>query len=127
MYQTGISCLVSSYLYNALQPAKIKFSHSRYVEKEHLQYCAPSNLSSGLATLPLDYVYINGSKTDIKTTKMLPTGEKLDGRATYLKLLQYFTTTEKTPDEIYELGWSLINRSYPEVRWQFSFESLKKY
>ncbi|XP_020600943.1 uncharacterized protein LOC110040092 [Orbicella faveolata] len=87
----------------------------RYIEKEHLQYCAPSELSSGLANLPLDFIYINGTKTNRTTTKTLPTGEKLDGKATYLKLMQYFTTTEKTPDEIYELGWSIINRKYPEV------------
>lgn len=90
--------------------------YSRYVEKEHSQYCVPSNISSGLATLPLDYVYIHGKKTSQKTSKRLPTGEKLNGKTTYLKLLQYFTTTEKTPDEIYRLGWSIINRSYPEVR-----------
>ena len=89
----------------------------RYVEKEHLLYCTPSNLSSGLASLPLDYVYVNGTKTDRKTTKRLPTGENLDGKTTYLKLLQYFTTTSKTPDEIYDLGWSMIDQSYPEVRW----------
>ncbi|KAL9963384.1 hypothetical protein ACROYT_G026894 [Oculina patagonica] len=87
----------------------------RYIEKEHLQYCTPSNLSSGLASLPLDYVYINGTKTNKTTTKTLPTGERLDGKATYLKLLQYFTTTEKTPDEIFKLGWSIINRNYPKV------------
>lgn len=98
------------------------FSNPRYVEKEHLQYCAPSGLSSGLASLPLDFIYINGTKTNRTTTKTLPTGEKLDGKATYLKLMQYFTTTEKTPDEIYELGWSIINRYYPEVRLKFSSE-----
>ncbi|XP_068734656.1 uncharacterized protein [Montipora capricornis] len=86
-----------------------------YVENEHLQYCIPSNVSSGLASLPLDYVYIHGKKTDKKTTKCLPTGEKLDGKTTYLKLLRYFTSTEKSPDEIYDLGWSVINRTYPSV------------
>ena len=95
------------------------FSNPRYVEKEHLQYCTPSELSSGLAGLPLDFIYINGTKTNRTTTKTLPTGEKLDGKGTYVKLMQYFTTTEKTPDEIYELGWSIINRNYPEVRMQF--------
>ena len=94
----------------------MKSFNLRYVEKEHLLYCIPSNLSSGLASLPLDYVYVNGTKTDRKTTKRLPTGEKLDGKNTYLKLLQYFTTTNKTPDEIYDLGWSMIDQSYPEVR-----------
>ena len=90
------------------------FFHS-YVENEHLQYCIPSNVSSGLASLPLDYVYIHGKKTDKKTTKCLPTGEKIDGKTTYLKLLRYFTSTEKSPDEIYDLGWSVINRTYPLV------------
>lgn len=99
------------------------FFNPRYFEKEHLQYCTPSELSSGLASLPLDFIYINGTKTNRATTKTLPTGEKLDGKTTYLKLMQYFTTTEKTPDEIYELGWSIINRNYPEVRLLFCFES----
>ncbi|EDO42149.1 predicted protein [Nematostella vectensis] len=41
-----------------------------YLENEHARHCVPSNISSGLATLPLDFIYDNGTSTGVKTTKL---------------------------------------------------------
>ena len=93
----------------------VYFSHCRFLETEHLQHCVPSNVSSGLATLPLSYVYINGTKTTKKTTKKLPTGERLNGKRAYESIMPYFTTITKTPDQVHQLGKDMLNKLYPEV------------
>lgn len=87
----------------------------RFLETEHLQHCVPSDVSSGLATLPLSYVYINGTKTANKTTKKLPTGEPLNGTRAYESIMPYFTTITKTPDQVHQLGKDMLNKLYPEV------------
>ncbi|KAK3717889.1 hypothetical protein QZH41_014886 [Actinostola sp. cb2023] len=87
----------------------------QYLEFNHSMYCVPSNVSSGLANLPLDYVYYNQSKTGETTTKELPFGEKLNGKEAYKMILPYFTTTDMTPDQIHDLGWSMLNRLYPQA------------
>ena len=79
-------------------------------------YCVPSSVSSGLANLPLSHIYFNGTKTDKTTTPFLPTGEKLNGRNAYEKLLAFHTTTNMTADEVYALGWKYVNLLYPQVR-----------
>jgi len=86
-----------------------------YLEFNHSQYCVPSNISSGLATLPLPYIYKNGSNTGIKTTGVLPTREPLSGKEAYKMILPYFTTNEMTPDEVYDLGQKMLNRLYPRA------------
>ena len=78
-------------------------------------YCVPSNVSSGLNDLPLSHIYFNGTKTDQKTSPFLPTGERLNGRKTYEKLVAFYTTTNLTSDEIYNLGWKQINSIYSKV------------
>lgn len=87
----------------------------KYLELEHSQYCVPSNISSGLATLPLSYIYKNGTNTGIKTTKTLPTGEALSGKEAYKMILPYFTTNQMTPDEVYELGETMLDQLYPRA------------
>ncbi len=79
-------------------------------------YCVPSNVSSGLANLPLSHIYFNGTKTDKLTVPFLPTGEKLNGKNAYKKLLAFHTTTNLTGDEVYALGWKHVNLLYPQVR-----------
>ena len=83
-----------------------------------MQHCVPSNVSSGLATLPLAYVYINGTKTNQRTTMKLPTGEPLDGKKAYEIIMPYFTTVDLTPDDVHNLGFRMLNKLYPEVRWK---------
>lgn len=87
----------------------------QYLEFNHSLYCVPSNVSSGLANLPLDYVYYKGNKTSEKTTKILPTGEPLSGKEAYKSILPYFTTTTMTPDEVNDLGWKMLNQLYPQA------------
>jgi len=86
----------------------------RYVEFNHTQYCVSSDISSGLGSLPLQSIYIN-DKVAGQATGQLPTGEKLDGRETYKKLLAYYTSTDITADQIYDSGKELVDEIYPEV------------
>ena len=92
--------------------------HYRYLEKDHIQHCVPSNVSSGLSFLPVSYVYVNGSaNVTEQTTKVLPTGEPLNGSKAYIELLSYFTTTNSTPDEVNALGYRMLHNLYPEVKY----------
>ena len=88
----------------------------RYLEEDHIQYCVPSSVSSGLSSLPVSYVYVNGSAhISQTTTKVLPFGEPLNGSTAYMELLSFFTTTNSTPDEVYNLGYDMLRKLYPEV------------
>ena len=87
----------------------------RFLATESMQHCVPSTVSSGLANLPLDYVYVNGSRTNQRTTKKLPTGEPLDGKKSYEMIMPYFTTLDISPDEVAKIGFDMLNKLYPEV------------
>ena len=89
-----------------------------YLNTEHMSHCVLSNASSGLASRPLAYVY-NKSIANLShpTTQQLPSGEKLDGRKAYERLLAFFTTTEEhTPGRSISLpchiSYSLGCQSY---------------
>lgn len=71
-------------------------------------------MSSGLSNRPLSYVYVDGLATK-PTTKRLPTGEALDGTNTYASIMSYFTTTDITPKEVYDKGWEILKKTYPQV------------
>ena len=61
-------------------------------------------------------MYVNRSANITQeTTKVLPTGEPLNGSQAYLELLSFFTTTNNTPDEVYDLGYKMLHQLYPEV------------
>jgi len=88
----------------------------RYVETEHIRHCVPSNVSSGLASLPLKYVWLDGKEnTSWPTNQTLPTGEALNGPQAYSKIMSYFTTNEMTPLEVHDLGKKQLNILYPMV------------
>lgn len=87
----------------------------RYLEFSHSRFCVPSNVSSGLATLPVSYVYKYGRETGIKTTPVLPTGEPLSGKKAYETILPYFTTNHMTPNQVYSLGEKMLNQLYPRA------------
>ena len=88
----------------------------RYLETEHIRHCVPSNVSSGLATLPLEYVWLDGKENKSwKTNRTLPTGERLNGSQAYLNILSYFTTNSTTPSEVSNLGKEQLNIFYPTV------------
>jgi len=88
----------------------------RYVETEHIRHCVPSNVSSGLASLPLKYVWLDGKENTFwPTNRTLPTGEALNGSQAYSKIMSYFTTNEMTPLEVHDLGKKQLNILYPMV------------
>lgn len=89
-------------------------SFFRYLRKDHIKHCVPSNVSSGPATLPLSFVYVNNTADKSKpTNKSLPTGEVLNGKKSYQQIVSYFTTITMSPEEIYELGLKMLNELYP--------------
>ena len=89
---------------------------SRYVEFEHIRHCVPSNVSSGLANLPLKYVWVNGKENKSwPTNPYLPTGEPLNGKQAYSQIMSYFTTNAMTPKEVHELGKKQLDFLYPMV------------
>ena len=88
----------------------------RYLRKDHIKHCVPSNVSSGLATLPLSFVYVNNTADKSKpTNKSLPTGEMLNGKKSYQQIVSYFTTNTMSPGDIYKLGLKMLNELFPQV------------
>ena len=88
----------------------------KYIKEEHLRHCLPQDLSSGFASLPVSYVYVNGNRTTERTTRALPlTGQPLSGKNSYKNILPYFTTSEITPEDINKLGQEMLNVLYPQV------------
>ena len=89
------------------------------MKHDHYRHCVPSNFSSGLATLPLDHVWVDGKEnTSWPTNKKLSDGEKLfelDGKKAYSMIMPYFTTNEMTPEEVNKLGYDQLNELYPQV------------
>ena len=69
-----------------------------YLEGGHMGHCVPSNVSSGLGTRPVDYIFINGTRTSIQTGQTLDGREMImEGRQAYAGVLSYFTSTNYTP------------------------------
>lgn len=87
----------------------------KYLEFNHSQYCVPSSVSSGLATLPLQFIYKNGTKTGTRTNPILPSGEALNGSKAYEMILPYFTTNQMSPDQVYTLGETMLHKLYPRA------------
>ena len=82
-----------------------------------MSHCVPSNVSSGLFSRPLPYVYIEGKPdTAQPTTRTLATGEEIIGAQSYSRILSFFTTTDISPDEVYSKGLEMVNHTYPLVR-----------
>ena len=81
-----------------------------------MQHCVSSNVSSGLATLPLSYVYVNNTADKSRPANgSLPTGERLSGNDSYELLVSYFTTNTMSPKEINDLGFKMLKELYPQV------------
>ncbi|XP_015767204.1 PREDICTED: uncharacterized protein LOC107345966 isoform X4 [Acropora digitifera] len=88
----------------------------RYLKLEHSRHCVPSNVSSGLASLPLKYIWLDGqTNMSFPTTQTLPTGERLNGPWAYSQILSYFTTNQMTPLEVHELGKKQLDILYPKI------------
>lgn len=87
-----------------------------YLNNEHKSHCLPNDLASGLANLPVDYVYNNGVPDKSKPTlKTLPTGEPLNGSESYKLILSYFTTTDISPEQIFAEGKKQLKFFYDQV------------
>ena len=83
---------------------------------EHIRHCVPSNVSSGWATLPLKYVWLDGKENKSwPTDTYLPTGEPLNGSWAYTQIMSYFTTNAMTPMEVHELGKKQLDILHPMV------------
>ena len=111
---------LNKYLF-VLKPLKHRglFFIYSYVEHEHIRHCVPSNVSSGLANLPLDYIWVDGKENkSAPTDPFLPTGEKLSGARVYSQIMSYFTTNAMTPLEVHELGKKQLSILYPMVSLQ---------
>ena len=77
----------------------------------------PSNVSSGLASRPLAFVYVGGvANKSNPTLRRLPTGESIVGASTYAKILSFFTTTDITPEEVYSEGERMVKQFYSQVK-----------
>jgi len=87
-----------------------------YVKNNYSRHCVPDDKLGGLGLLPMDFVWVNQKEDKSQpTTKKLPTGEQLSGKKAYEMILPYFTTNSMTPDEIHNLGWSMLNSLYPQA------------
>ena len=83
---------------------------------EHIRHCVPSNVSSGLANLPLKYVWVNGKENKSWPTEpYLPTGEPLNGTQAYYQIMSYFTTNAMSPKQVHDLGKEQLDIYYPMV------------
>ncbi|RMX57698.1 hypothetical protein pdam_00004961 [Pocillopora damicornis] len=73
----------------------------RHLETEYIRHCIPSNVASGLSSLPLPYMYVDEiAKSDQPTTQELPSRDRLSGAQTYLKLISVFTTLVVSPEKL---------------------------
>ena len=89
-----------------------------FLEYEHSRHCLPTEVASGLANLPVDFVYTDGvPDLGNRTTKILPgSGRELNGTETYRMILSYFTTFDISPQRIYEEGIQQLNVFMPKVK-----------
>ena len=89
----------------------------RFLEEEYIDYCVPSNVSSGLGGLPLSSVWYKGKENKSwPTDPTLPNGDKLDGPYSYSLIMPYFTTNKMTPSQVHNLGKKQLGKLYPMVR-----------
>ena len=73
----------------------------RHLETEYIRHCIPSNVASGLSSLPLPYMYVDEiAKSDQPTTQELPSRDRLSCAQTYLKLISVFTTLVVSPEKL---------------------------
>ena len=108
---------IMKYLRNSMLNYVGKSLHEflRYLEDDYFTHCPPSNITSGFASLPVNYIYTNGTPGN-STTKQLPDGEKFNGKDAYLILLAHFTTYNITPKEVDKLADQKLKELFPQVK-----------
>lgn len=88
----------------------------RYLETEYIRHCIPSNVSSGLPSLPLPYMYVDGmAKSDQPTTQELSSGDRLSGTQTYLKHISVFTTLDVSPEKLKHISQEKLDELLSQV------------
>ena len=88
----------------------------RQLETEYIRHCIPSNVSSGLSSLPLPYMYVDEiAKSDQPTTQELPSGDRLSGAQTYLKLISVFTTLVVSPEKLKHISQEKLDELLSHV------------
>lgn len=89
----------------------------QWLENEHSRHCLPDDVASGLAKLPVDFVYTDGiPDKKNRTTKVLPgTRKRLNGMETYSQILSFFTTINITAEELYKEGKAQLDNFMPLV------------
>ena len=89
---------------------------ARFLETEYLRHCVPSKVSSGLSSLPLPHVYVDGVvRSDQPTTQKLPSGHKLNGAQAYMKLLSFFTTLDISPRQLKDIAQKRLDHLLSQV------------
>ena len=89
---------------------------SRFLGTDYLRHCVPSKVSSGLSSLPLPHVYVDGVvRSDQPTTQKLPSGHKLNGTEAYVKLLSFFTTLDISPRQLKDIAQKQLNNLLSQV------------
>lgn len=107
-YQSVYDALVNGFSTNVLE-------FYEFLSVEHLKHCPLDEVASGVASLPLYNVYMDGKK-DRETTRVLPiTGQTLDGKELYRRTVARFTTNDMTPEEIYEEGLTHASHMHEQV------------
>lgn len=89
-YKQSVRDMLSNILINYFGAPLHNFM--RFLQNNHSRHCVSSSVASGLANLPVQYVWLDGKPTNTKTTRKLPTGEMLVGANSYKNILPYFTT-----------------------------------
>jgi len=81
-----------------------------------MRHCVPSKVSSGLSSLPLPHVYVDGvvSRNE-PTTQKLPSGHKLNGTQAYLRLLSFFTTLDISPGQLKDIAQKRLDNLLSQV------------
>ena len=98
---------------------------SRFLETDYILHCVPDNVSSGLSSLPLLHVYVDGVvKSDQQTTQELPSGHKLNGTRAYLKLMSIFTTLDISPSNLKKIAEERLDGLLLQVSGIYFFSKL---
>ena len=88
----------------------------RHLETEYIRHCIPSNVASGLSSLPLPYMYVDEiAKSDQPTTQELPSRDRLSGAQTYLKLISVFTTLVVSPEKLKHISQEKLDELLSHV------------
>lgn len=88
-----------------------------FLVNEYSRHCPPDDVITGLASLPLNYQYLDGKPDFSKpTTGRLPLNNSvIIGKNLYKNLLQQSTTLDVEPDTVYKEGFEQLNIFYPKV------------